>query len=73
VLDAVRPKLKYVVAFVVPENTPSRAVMHRLGMRDLNQGLAEALATLREKYEFTPVGKKMLAEMAALLSPEKNT
>ena len=42
-------------------------------MRDLNQGLAEALATLRKKCEFTPVGKKMLAEMAALLSPEKNT
>lgn len=29
--------LDHVVAFVVPENTPSRAVMHRLGMRDQHQ------------------------------------
>jgi hypothetical protein len=39
----------------------------------LEKALDEALATLRKKCEFTPVGKKMLAEMAALLSPEKNT
>lgn len=42
--------LAYVVAFVVPENTPSRAVMHRLGMRDMNQPFIHPMMPEGSRY-----------------------
>lgn len=46
-------------------------VKHRHGTfyvgETLESALAEALSTLREKCQFTPVGIKMLAEMDSLL------